>query len=305
MDYQNNVCFSEDDVEKLNKKAFSLSKSLFLAAHYEPKDYPSEESARCKFWTAITNLYGLFWDCAPFLPPIISNRDGILLSNATTVKTRFYRLRNFVDSFRSIFCHNNSDVFPLTEEKHIAAEEFVAQICHENIAICNLQEKHFVLLLDELTDSAENVIIDIDGALNNLISSPDTARVEKAIDVWIDAIADTYMKNPSYLLNTMAGMYQLYHLNIRSRTSIKSLRSETIRWLVDNCGVTKDEWHKKWLNTTDIRNLLINWPQEWEARNGIATGGCNEAPLPGSDFFRILASDVDKFAIAPSLGYTS
>jgi hypothetical protein len=180
----------------------------------------------------------------------------------------------------------------------------VFQICNENIAICNLQEKHFVLLLDELTNLAANVITDIDGMLNNLISSPDTARVEKSIDVWIDAIADTYIKNPSYLLNTMAGMYQLYNLNIRSRTSIKSLRTETIKWLIDNCGVTKDEWHKKWLNATDVRNLLLNWPQEWESRNGTASGGCNEGPLPGSGFFRILASDVDKFAMSPSLGYT-
>lgn len=127
--------------------------------------------------------------------------------------------------------------------------------------------------------------------------------LHKKNDIWISAIADMYVKNPSYLLNAMAGMYQLYHLNIRSRTSIKSLRSETIGWLVDNCGVTKDEWHKKWLKATDVHNLLINWSQEWESRNGMATGGCNEAPLPGSDFFRILASDVDKFAMSPSLGY--
>ena len=237
MNYQDNVCFCENDVEKLNNKAFSLNKSLFLAAYYEPKDFPSAESAGYKFWTAITNLYGLLWDCSPFLSTIICNKDGILVINTNVIKRRFLGLRSFVDSFRSIFCHNNSNVFPLTEEKHSIAENWVAQICGENVAICNLQEKHFVLLLDELCTMAEMLIADIDTALNYLVSSPDTARVKKAIDVWIDAITNTYVKNPSYLLNAMAAMYQLYLFNIRGRTSNKSLSSATIEWLVTSHSV--------------------------------------------------------------------
>ena len=313
MSYIDSICFSAYKAEELNKKAFSLDKRLFLFAYYEPKPYISEESARSHFCTAIINIYGLFWDCSPFFRALLANPSSILITKDWRKnKDDFYDLYNIVSAFRSIFCHNNSSEFPLNEENRILAESWVGNILSSKIEIEGIEalnEDHWEKLLLSLCKMGDVLVENLNINLDLLNTTTNIARKKQTIDQWITAIAGSYLTNPEYLLNAMAGMYQIYTLNTGIHIN-SHLRSETLKWLEKECHVDKQSWYVCWLDQTrqnaidsKVYALLKDWENQWGLWNNLAASECNEAPLPSSIFFLILASDVYSFANQPHLGY--
>lgn len=313
MAHTDSICFSASKAEELNSKAFSLDKRLFLFAYYEPMPYILEESARSHFCTAIINIYGLFWDCSPFFRALLAPPSSILVSKGSQ-KTRsdFYNLYNIVSAFRSMFCHNNSSEFPLNEEKRILAESWIGNILSSDFeveGIETLNEGHWEKLLLALCKMGDSLMEDLNINLDLLNGTTNIVRKEQTIDQWITAIAGSYLANPEYLLNAMAGMYQIYALNAGVRID-SSLRSKTIKWLGQECQVDTQRWYIYWLDQTrqnainsKVYALLKDWENQWGLWNNLAASECNEAPLPSSIFFLILASDVYNFATKPHLGY--
>ncbi len=310
MDYSESICFSATPAEALNKKSFQLNRSLFLFAYYEPKPYLEKESSRINFQTAIINLYGLFWDCGPFVFNLFYTNDSIQINNVIQIRQKANSLEKGISAFRTIFCHNCSDQFPLNEEKMEKAKYWASLYSHGWQSIDDISEVEWEKLLVGLIKEADSLINDIDISLDALNTSPDTNRRQSAINRWIKQIALTYRDNPEYLLNTLVGLYQLYLLNSHSnRDPNKDLRYLTIEWLCRNFNINtgqKKWWHAKWLELTepDIKNtslyaILQDWPNRWAVRNGCSADECNEAPMPASDFFRILANDVDQYAQQP------
>ena len=111
----------------------------------------------------------------------------------------------------------------------------------------------------------------------------------------------------------MASLYQLYLLNSnQSLNPCQELRFQTKKWL---CAIVNDipeTWHEKWLkqltsengDPKDITNsriyaILKDWPNQWALWNNCSIDECDEAPLPASIFFRILAPDVEQYARNP------
>lgn len=312
MDYENSICFSPAIAERLNEKAFSLDNRLFLFAYYEPKEYISTESNRSKFITATVNLYGLFWDCCPFMGKILESRNSILLTNWTQIQHDFQNLRNTISAFRSIFCHNNSDIYPLNAIHFELADQWIFSQCGNSKELSDLNESEWEKLLYALHCQVNAFISSVESNIDSISSTSNVLRRNSTINWWIEAIAGSYIINKDYLLNAMAGMYQLYLMNIHgSPTPNVPLRNQTINWLYNQCSVVeKDKWYITWIDKgirqvtqSKIYQVLLDWPNLWAARNGLTSADCDEAPLPGSDFFRILASDVDHFACNPHLGY--
>lgn len=312
MDYENSICFSPEIPERLNEKAFLLDKRLFLFAYYEPKEYIPTESYRSKFITATVNLYGLFWDCCPFMGKILERGNSILLTNWTQVQRDFQNLRNTISAFRSIFCHNNSDIYPLNAVHFELADQWVFLHCGTNKEFSDLNDSEWEKLLYALHCQADAFIGSVESNIHAISSTSNVLRRNRTINWWIEAIAGSYIINKDYLLNAMAGMYQLYLMNIHSSSTPNvPLRTQTINWLYNHCNVVeKDKWYITWIDKgirqvaqSKIYQTLLDWPNLWAARNGLTPADCDEAPLPGSDFFRILASDVDSFACNPQLGY--
>lgn len=315
MGYSDSICFSAAPAEALNKKSFQLNRSLFLFAYYEPKPYLEKESSRSKFQTAVINLYGLFWDCGPFVFNLFYTPDSILINNASQIRQKANSLEDGISAFRTIFCHNCSDQLPLNEEKMEKAKYWASLYSNGWQSIDEISEVEWEKLLAGLVAEADSLISDIDIALDTLNALPDIKRRECAIDRWTKQIALGYRNNPEYLLNTMVGLYQLYLLNSNSnRNPNKDLRYLTIEWLCNNFNIStgqKKMWHAKWLEPTepdgskkDIANtslyvILKDWPNRWAIWNGSSADECDEAPMPASVFFRILANDVDQFAQQP------
>lgn len=312
MDYKKSICFSPDLAEQLNRKAFSIDNRLFLFAYYEPKEYASTETFRSRFLTAVINLYGLFWDCCPFMQKLLETSNSILLYDWTRIKNEFIQLRSVVGAFRGIFCHNNSDIYPLNVENCDIAEMWIEDQCGVGLAISDLDESHWEKLLQALVNNAESFLGDLKDSLDRLSHTPNVTRQEQAIEWWIQAIAGNYLRNPDYLLNAMSAMYQLYMMNTRtSLNNSRSLRQQTIEWLVNNCGVDRLKWAERWLDMpvsqcslSKVYSLLMDWPNKWANWCCRPATECNEAPMPGGVFLRILAADVDHFACNPYLGYS-
>lgn len=320
MNYTESIVFSSAPAEGLNRKAFSLDPRLYLFANYEPKPYPASESKRSQFMTAVINLYGLLWDCGPFLSKLyFGTKDSapILPYELPRIQNHFRNMRDVVDAFRSIFCHNSTDALPLSAFKRDIARHWVSghiSSGHEIEDLDELNEDEWGALLDALVTDANTFTNDLNDNLDILVRTPSADEKSRAIECWIQGIVQNYLQNPTYLLNCMAGLYQLYRTNMGMDPDWgKPLRSQTIGWLVDFCGVTdRDKWYGKWLDApadrwkdSKLYTLLLDWPNQWAARNGVSADQCGEAPLPDGDLLRILAGDVDRFAHNPRLGYTS
>lgn len=312
MDYESSICFSPDIPERLNEKAFSIDKRLYLFAYYEPKEYIENESYRSKFITATVNLYGLFWDCCPFMRKLLGSGNSILLNNWTQIQLDFQNLRNTISAFRSIFCHNNSDIYPLNAVHFELAEQWIFSQCGISKDLSDLTDGEWEKLLYALHCQADAFISSVESNIDGISSTSDVLRRNRTINWWIEAIAGSYIINKDYLLNAMAGMYQIYLMNAHSSPAPNvSLRDQTISWLCNHCNVVdREKWYITWIDKgirqvtqSKVHKVLLDWPNLWAIRNGMSPADCDEAPLPGSDFFRILASDVDNFARNPQLGY--
>lgn len=315
VDYESSICFSSKIPEELNKQAFLMDKRLFLFAYYEPKGYIPGESFQSKFKTAIINLYGLFKDCSPFLKNIQYGQNSILIVNYKRYMEDFDCLFRLICSFRSILCHNNSDVFPLNAAHYIYVNKWLVSRCAIYKELSDLDDNDWEKMLMTLYSQTDLYICGLKMNIKELISKQEAGEnINSVILHWINSIVQSYVNNKDYLLNAMVSLYQLYLCNARicSNPEIPT-RTKTKKWLVKHCGaLSQDKWYDKWLpyksseedlGSSKIGRVIIDWPDYWATYYGRSAAECNEAPLPGGIFFRIVASDVDNYASNPQVGY--
>ncbi len=308
MGFAESICYSATPAEELNNRALSLNPRLYFFAYYEPKPYEEADSNHSKFYTAIINLYGLFWDCGPFVFDLLRTSDSILLFDWSRIQKKASALRNCISAFRSIYCHNNSAQLPLNEEKLFQAERWASYYLHMWPNIQELSEADWGTLLKALVNEADSLIDDIKTAIKAFNGYADDARIESAIERWIQLIAKEYLKKPDYLLNTIAALYQLHLLETRMpRDNNRDLRYLAEEWLRTKYeDLPKRDWHVKWLfgyippdkNNIDITksrvySYLKDWPGKWAEWYNCDPKECDEAPLPASIFLRMLVQDID------------
>lgn len=313
MGYSESICFSAAPAEELNKKAFLLNPSLFLFAYYEPKPYSDKESSRSNFTTAIINLYGLFWDCGPFVFDLFRTKDSILITDWARTNREATELRSGISGFRAYFCHNCSSQFPLNERKVQDAIFWSSRYAYGYQDINEISEDGWEKMLAGLISEADSLMKDVGTALDSLRVTPDTNRQDGAIDRWIKQIASCYRRNPDYLLNAMAGMYQLFLLNTNGTLDPgRDLRDLTKKWILSISSAQWNNWYAKWLERTEHDNgkdiadtniyaILKDWKNKWAEWTGLSPDECDEAPMPSSIFFRVLADDVDQYARNPNI----
>ncbi len=315
MHYNDSICFSPLKAEKLNEKAFAVDKRLFMFIYYDPKPYMETESARSRFITAAVNLYGLIYDCSFFLGGLWRCKESSILVGADweSIKTDYKNARNISSCFRGFFCHNNSNELLLQAENRKNAEEWISSILPltSEIAIEELSEYDWEILLEELCRIADSWIDKLIVNMDSFGDLPDDEKAEKT-ENWITEIAKLYLRKTDYFLNAMAEMYRQYQLNLPSCDGgyPTALIIKTKKWVNELCGKEDavgqsdfTHWLDKEENVTDskVYKLLENWPEECAKLSPLSE--CNEAPLPGGEFFKILARDVYLFAQNPDMDY--
>lgn|GEM_PF-4127436 len=308
------VCFDSRTIEALNEKAQKVDPRLYLFAYYEPKEFSQNDDPRFSFWKAIVNLYGLFWDCGPFVHKslLICSANEPLLNILPDVswdvkKEIVYRCRNLtrvISSFRSILCHNNSQELALNKENFDVANNWLS---HCGIVRCyeELTNEDWQQMLIQLNKEATQIVQDIDYCLDSLISCRGSVRFKVACETWMLAIARYYLTNPDLLLNAMSELYLMFLDNSKIRRNYNaSLRVLTMNWLVSNFHVDRNNWYKQWLGDQNnvensrVYKLITGWQSYWEKRNLIC-----EPVMPASSFFLVLANDVYQFAQNPSRAF--
>ncbi|HWP96387.1 MAG TPA: hypothetical protein VN426_06020 [Syntrophomonadaceae bacterium] len=302
------VCFATDKIEALNDLATQIDERLFLFAYYEPKPWPEKESARTRFYTAIVNLYGLFWDCGPFVRTrlMVDNmyhpQDSILPKGADlqdlrkTISGRFVVLIEVISAFRSIICHNNSSVFYFNGRMQDAAVHWCDEFCGIWRPLADLESCDWKKMLDVLISQMRQVAEDMEFCLNDLIRLIPSRnyQLNKTIDQWLlYGIGGWYRYNHELLLNAMAEFYMLF-IGTEEKGAMTgaydqdiSLRQNVKNWLAVHFGTDSRQWQKQWLEQGKMKTVFQHY--------------CPRPALP-DEFFKILANDVYSFSLRNALG---
>lgn len=311
------ICFSCVPANALNEKAHEIDPRLYLFAYYEPKPLEKNDNARIQFFTAIINLYGLLWDCGPFVHkslmrslkdnPLANILPDVEWQKKKLIVFRCQDLADIVSAFRSISCHNSSGELLLNREHFKSANDWIHYHCHIYHSYDELTQDDWNKMISQLVVEANCFVEDIENCLDILSNCRDTPRFEIARESWLKAIARNYLTNPELLLSAMAEFYQMYLDTMKiDRKYNVPLRVLTIQWLADYFQVDRKHWSQHWLDevenlgTSKVYQLLQNWQAKWEEINPSNKGIPCEAVMPASSFFLILANDVYQFAQNPN-----
>lgn len=307
------ICFSTSKADSLNEKARQIDPRLYLFAYYEPKPLVEEDHPRTRFYMTIINLYGLLWDCGPFVhkdimyvqkeKPLANILPDIPWNERRPIQDRCRNLAETVGAFRSLWCHNTSKEMVLSREHIIVVERWLCNRCCIPRPYEALTKDDWAAMLVQLIADADAVTSDISICLDQLFACRNTPRFEEAREGWLKAIARNYITNPDYLLDAMAAFYLMYlDTNQIARNHRIPLRTQTIRWLVENFRVVSKQWHLRWLGSADnleqnnVYQLLQQWQTRWEEMNPTHRGTLCDAAMPASSFFVVLAKDAYQLA---------
>ena len=283
MDIKCSCAFSDNAIEKLNKKAQDIDGRLFLFAYYRPKAFPETESTLVQFYTAVINLYGLFWDCGAFVKNNLLhkwNNDSLLERDnygMLTVKGKkiYDSLNDLIDSLsglRNTTCHNNAPEFYYNQVNMKKTDGFFQKMKLDP-AILSLDD--WKKCLNELCGQADDVINGIKYCLNWLNTLPKTQK-NKIIDYWLeDCICKWYITRKTDFNGYLEELKQLHVAKFHKGNRRLS------DWLLANFGVSDNS---PWLEEIRLLNLLKD----------ITRCPTPALPIP---VFKKLAEDVYNFAV--------
>lgn len=278
------VAFSADLVNQLNTVASSLDSRLFMFAYYEPKTMPNNESFQLYFYIALTNLYGLFWDCGSFVRTRLmtysfkNSNQGILprVDNpiiqrnklqpyGMDIKTRFNTLLDDISSARSVFCHNNSSMLCLNSKDLDNQNKWFESVLQMSVDNTSLGQLEWEQLFVSLVDRANHVIKDLFFCLDwvSKIKISNATFFELIIDDWLEnGIGRWYNDKKDLTINILSDFYDYYlggdiyyAIRIREYNRYLNFRNNLQKWLTDNFGEEARNG-EKWLNPTNIRKIL-------------------------------------------------
>jgi hypothetical protein len=283
MDIKCSCAFNDSAIEKLNKKAQDIDGRLFLFAYYRPKAFPETESTLVQFYTAVFNLYGLFWDCGSFVKSnllYIWNKNSLLEHDKygkPTIKGKkiYNSLNDLIDSLsglRNTACHNNAPEF-YNNQVNMKKTDGFFQKMKLDPAILPLDD--WEKCLNELCIQAEEVINGIKYCLNCLPTLPEMQK-NKIINYWLEnCICKWYLTRKNDFNGYLEELKQLHTAKFHKGDRKLS------DWLLANFGVSDNS---PWLEKIRLLNLLKD------------TNQCPTPALPIS-IFKKLAEDVYNLAM--------
>ncbi|BBI33965.1 hypothetical protein [Cohnella abietis] len=113
--------FTNISVNLVNQTCRELHPTLLLAEAYHPKPVHSLANSELRLWSAVTNMYGLFYDCMPYIFRVHNKYQykaydnqtrsllSIMLDNGAISRNDFRNIGNYskaLTELRGIYCHN-------------------------------------------------------------------------------------------------------------------------------------------------------------------------------------------------------
>lgn len=212
----NSVIFSKKTIEGMNKYIQrNIDSRLYLFAYYNPKNKGSK-SAELDFWKGVTNMYGLFQDCAAFIK---REKDGLLdvfVKCQIIKETEAKAVRDFINqinAFRTVFSHNVCMEYSKDAYNMRLCQSFFTKVLNEEIIVndineINLQEMQWNKILEALDDEAEKYIHILSKALDAVAKSTQKNII---VEAWIKLIVEWYERKFDYLLyKAIYNQFMLY-----------------------------------------------------------------------------------------------
>lgn len=205
------LIFDGKSVETLNNKiSKKVDPRLYLAAYYNPKCVSSDTSSEHTFWTAVTNIYALFTDCAGYIKDDFLN---LLHKNNILNSSDKKRIQNFIQLIkctRSLFCHNMSfelvetqkqlDKFNMFLKRRLQRESSVVSIPYKP----ELSSEDWDKLTSYLDSEFQSCLNILDGSINKIATRNEITK-RNIVELWLKAIANWYER--SLYFQTIANNY--------------------------------------------------------------------------------------------------
>jgi hypothetical protein len=267
---QINIAFDASVANDLNTQAAQIDGRLFLFAYYEPKQCDGE-TARYQFITAVVNLYGLLWDCGPFIRgQLLTTRE--ISSGAPehlivpyeqsrknkAITQQFLDLANLVENVRSCYCHNNSKEFFSNERKQEFQKRWLSIHTGCDYDQGPKTEEEWQKALDAILIESSKFTTNLKKCLDYVKNSRDKEYVVKR---WINnGILYWYYKNRDLMYNVLLEKY-LSKFN-RGNLPERVTRSDINNWITQlsmSKEVNVNEIFENWIGRQAQIVLLSGW----------------------------------------------
>ena len=168
-----------------------------MAAYYNPKRISSDTSSEHAFWTAVTNIYALFTDCAGYIQDGLLNllcKNNLLKSSDKKKINYFIRLIKYT---RSLFCHNMSFELGETEKQLGKFNMFLnEQLQHEIPGVSipyktELSSEDWDKLTSYLAFEFQSCIGILGKSIDKIATLNEKSK-SYIVDEWLKLIADWY-----------------------------------------------------------------------------------------------------------------
>jgi hypothetical protein len=219
----NPIIFSKKKIEDLNEYVHeNIDSRLYLFAYYNPKNR-NNRSAESDFWKGVTNVYGLFQDCAAYIKREKNSLLDVFVTYGVMQKKDAKELKDFVNiinAFRTVFSHNvymeySKDAYNMRMCQNFFSKVFQQEIILNDITEIDLQEKQWDIILGALNDESEKYIRILSEALIKVSKS---TQKDAIVDAWISLILEWYKRKFDDLLyRAIYNQFMFYctlHMNL-------------------------------------------------------------------------------------------
>ncbi len=263
----NTILFSNNSINDLNEKCRELHAALLIAEFYYPKQIRDGMDNELKFWTAVTNMYGLFYDCMPyffrqhyqFMHQKYDNKTKTILSlmeqEQVLTSVEYKKVMGYfraLTEIRSIYCHNKPPGTIITPKLNKVFGDFnLVPYHHDQISSSQFDFDTAYKLFESTTEHIMNILEK--GIMNLIVIGRGNVILEwqKALIGWFLQSYDIRIRSIDHL-RTIHGEAQ-YPWNI----------SDTIEQDFKKSSLTFLDLSDKLLNIVDCSAIQMNSHEIW------------------------------------------
>lgn len=234
----NSVIFSERKIESLNKYIReNIDTRLYLFAYYSPKSKGSK-FAELDFWKGVTNIYGLFQDCAAFIKRDEDDLLNVFVKYDVVKEIETKKLRDFINklnALRTVFSHNVCMEYSKDAYNMRLCQEYFSNTLKEEILLNKvtdiiLKEEQWKVMLDTLNEEVENHVNILNGCLYEVSKS---TQKDAIIEEWIKLILEWYKRKFNDLLyRAIYNQFQLYCMIHMKSGRIYDKKTPVNKWIL-------------------------------------------------------------------------
>lgn len=210
--------FVNDSINNLNDLCRDLHTALLFAESYHPKPLRSNADKELRFWTAVTNMYGLFYDCMPyvfrthcqFMRQKYSNQTQTLLSvmeqEHALIKSDCLKIERYckaLTELRSIYCHNKPPRTIIKNKLNMVFGSFLWEPYHHQVSSTGFD---FDIAYARFETVTRNIMDLLESGIRALVNSGS----DRIITEWQKALIGWYLQSDDLRNRSVCSLRSIY-----------------------------------------------------------------------------------------------